>query len=72
MLPGVPARENVTPDMHHRVRRVQGSSVAPKDGALWVSLVMYATSSAPEPGATLTVEGNGGLSALSIPGTGTA
>ena len=61
MLPGVPACENVTPDMHHRVRRVQGSSVAPKDGALWVSLVMYAATG--EPGATLTVEGNGGLSA---------
>ena len=71
MLPGIPAGESVTHDMHHTTRRVHGSIIAPQNGSLWASLVIYARSSAATTGSALTVEGGGssygGLSVLSFP-----
>jgi hypothetical protein len=59
------AGENITPNMHHGFRTLMGSLSLEDDGDGWVSVLIYAASSAAKPGNTLSVEKNyGGLRAI--------
>ena len=59
------AGENITPDMHHGFRTLIGSFAAEESGDAWVSVVIYAVSSAAKSGDRLRVEKPyGGLRAI--------
>jgi len=65
IIPSVPAGENLTPGMHHGYRALSGSFVAPHTGTFYISLIIYAASSASQ-GWRLHChpEGYGGLVAI--------
>lgn len=64
VVPCYPAGENITPGMHHGHRSISGDYVIPSDGDYWISVIVYAASSAAGYGDTLQIEqGYGGVSA---------
>jgi|GEM_PF-2216100 len=64
VLPCDYAGENITPGNHHTVRSFSGIKVVQHDGDWWLSLIVYAASSAAKKGWTLKMDKGGSLCAL--------
>jgi hypothetical protein len=63
--PAVPSGENITPDMHHSTRNLNGVFTVEHGGDHWVSLIAYTASSSAQPGDEIEIEYHqGGISAL--------